>query len=452
MIQFIMTKTNQSNTNSIWRLFFFTVLLGGFAWSCKQAPSAKNQEDVNSKMANVKFGLDLEHYQVIEDEFRWGDSFSEILEKHDFSHAEIHHIVSNTKDSIDYSRDFKVGNPYSIFISSDSLHRPEYFVYHPPRATSYTFIKLRDSIYGEKVPRKITYVERESSGVINSSLDQTILDSDIPYGLSNSLESIYAWTIDFFHLHKGDRFKVVYVEEVLDDSLSIGIKEIKAALFEHRGRPLYAFQHMADPRFGPEYFDEHGNNLRRQFLTAPVARSRITSRYNLKRRIALYNYRVRPHKGTDFAAPIGSPIMSTAHGTIERIGYTSANGNYVKIRHNSIYSTQYLHMDKIRVKKGQFVKQGETIGTVGMTGNTSGPHVCYRFWKKGVQVDPFKEDLPSVDPMEETQRLAYVEKITSTKNQLDLIHFQSIESHTDDTELVQKSDINKTNGSSQSSP
>ncbi|MCY3998824.1 MAG: peptidoglycan DD-metalloendopeptidase family protein [Flavobacteriaceae bacterium] len=447
-----MTKIDFSMVRSIGGVFFFTALVGTLALSCKQVQTTKNQEDADAKVSNVKFGLDLEHYQVIENEFRWGDSFSDLMAKHDFSHAEIHQIVSNTKDSIDYSRDFKVGNPFSIFISNDSLQRPEYFVYHPPKATSYTLIKLQDSVYGEKIPRKITYVERESSGIIESSLDQTILDAEIPYGLSNSLESIYAWTIDFFHLHKGDRFKVMYVEEILDDSISIGIKEVKAALFEHRGRPLYAFRHTADPRFGPEYFDEEGNNLRRQFLTAPVARSRITSRYNLKRRIALYNYQVRPHKGTDFAAPLGSPIMSTANGTVERVGYTSANGKYVKIRHNSIYSTQYLHMDRIDVKKGQFVKQGQTIGTVGMTGYTSGPHVCYRFWKKGVQVDPFKEDLPSIDPMEETERLAYVEKITSAKSQLDLIHFQSIESHTDDTELVQKSDINKTHDSSQSSP
>ncbi len=447
-----MIRTHQCNVRSFGKLFFFTVLIGAFMLSCKQVQATKNLKEVDSKISHIKFGLDLEHYRVIEDKFRWGDSFSDLMAKHDFSHAEIHQIVSNTNDSIDYSRDFKVGNPFSIFISNDSLQRPEYFVYHPPKATSYTLIKLQDSIYGENIPRKITYVERESSGIIESSLDQTIFDSDIPYELSNALESIYAWTIDFFHLHKGDRFKVMYTEEVLDDSISIGVKDIKAALFEHRGRPLYAFQHTADPRFGPEYFDEHGNNLRRQFLTAPVERSRITSRYNLKRRIALYNYRVRPHKGTDFAAPLGSPIMSTANGTVERVGYTSANGNYVKIRHNSIYSTQYLHMDRIDVKKGQFVKQGQTIGTVGMTGYTSGPHVCYRFWKKGVQVDPFKEDLPPVDPMEEAQRLAFVETIIFTKSQLDLMHFPSIESHANDTQLVYDSKLNQTNDSSQSLP
>ena len=442
-----MTKTKNSPVNSIWMLCFFSLLLGGSALSCKRAGTLENQENITSEVPEVKFGLDLRHYHIVEDEFRWGDSFGEIMEKYAFSHAEIHQIVSSTQETIDYSRDFKVGNPFSVFISNDSLQRPEYFVYHPPRDPSYTVIKLRDSIYGERIPRKITHVERESSGVIESSLDQTILDADIPYELSNSLESIYAWTIDFFHLHEGDHFKVMYTEEILDDSISIGVKEVKAALFQHRGRPLYAFQHIANPQFGPEYFDETGKNLRRQFLTAPVARSRITSRYNLKRRIAYYNYRVRPHKGTDFAAPIGSPIMSTANGRVDRVGYTSANGNYVLIRHNSIYSTQYLHMGRIDVKKGQFVLQGETLGTVGMTGNTSGPHVCYRFWKKGVQVDPFKEELPPVDPMSEIHRLAFVEKIIPTKNQLDTIRFQSIESDADDTKIVYGADINRNHDS-----
>ena len=416
-------------------LFCVGLLLVG----CKEDNSKLTAENVEQQELEIRFGLDTNDFHLIEDEFEWGDSFGGLMGGLEFSNAEIYQIVSQTQNDIDYSRDFKVGNPYTVFLSKDSISRAEYFVYHPPRDVSYTLIKLQDSIYGEKVPRKVSYIQRESTGIINSSLDQTILDSGLPYELSNALESVYAWTIDFFHLHKGDRFKVIYTEKILDDTLSIGVDKITAAFFEHRAKPLYAFRHIANQEFGPEYFDDTGKNLRGQFLTAPVKRSRITSRYNLRRRIAYYNYRVRPHKGTDFAAPRGTPIMSTANGRVEKVGYTSANGNYVLIRHNSIYSTQYLHMDRINVKNGQFVLQGEKIGTVGMTGNTSGPHVCYRFWKKGKQVDPFKEDLPPVDSMDDDQLLEYLDLIIPIKDQLDSMNFNTAINVQDKNKLVSNS-------------
>lgn len=435
------------------KLHFFTLMCILILSSCDFSNNQDSKNDGKEMdvaeaeaKSNLKFGLDVSDYHLVQRELKWGESFASIMQDHGIHGRHIDQVVKATKGIIEYQK-FNTGLPYTVFLSKDSIRSPEYFIYHPPRDTTYSIIRLKDSIYAKKIERKVEEMERESVGVIKSSLDQTIMDNDLPYALSNALESVYAWTIDFFHLHKGDRFKVIYTEKVLEDSISIGVTNIKAAYFEHKGVPLYAFRYIQDKEKGfIEYFDDKGKNLRRQFLSAPLKRGRITSRYNLKRRIAYYGYRVRPHMGTDFAAPIGTPILSTANGTVDKVGRTSANGKYVRIKHNSIYSTQYLHMDKIIVKKGQFVKQGESIGTVGMTGNTSGPHVCYRFWKHGKQVDPFKEKLPEVEPLEESVKQRFLSEIESIKLELDQIPFAPTSIANPDQVLVSKSSEIQTYG------
>ena len=221
---------------------------------------------------------------------------------------------------------------------------------------------------------------------------------------------------------------MIYTDKYIDDTIYAGIKEVKAAYFEHNGDSLYAFQFETDSIKGiKDYFNEDAKNLRRAFLKAPVQFSRISSRYNLNRRIAYYGNKVRPHKGTDFAAPIGTPIMATANGTIVESTRRGGNGKFVKIRHNATYSTQYLHMKAQNVKKGEFVKQGDIIGWVGMTGNTGGPHVCYRFWKNGKQVDPFKQELPDAEPISDSLKVKYLEHIKPVRKQLDNIFFLEAE-------------------------
>jgi murein DD-endopeptidase MepM/ murein hydrolase activator NlpD len=242
-------------------------------------------------------------------------------------------------------------------------------------------------------------------------------------------DDIYAWTIDFRRLQPGDRFKVIYTDKYINDSIYAGVHDVKAAYFEHNGDSLYAFQFQTDSIKGiKDYFNEEAKNLRRAFLKMPVKFGRLSSRYNLKRRIAYYGYKVRPHKGTDFAAPIGTPIMATANGTVIESTRRGGNGKYVKIRHNATYSTQYLHMSRQAVKKGQYVKQGDIIGYVGMTGNTGGPHVCYRFWKNGKQVDPFKQKLPEAEPISDSLKAGYLEHIKPIKQRLDNIFFLETES------------------------
>ena len=394
--------------------------------ACQQSEQVVS-ETIQSKVyipePEMRFGLDMNRYIVNEKKIKRGDTFGAILEAHGIDYPEVHLIVQKVKKKVNLRR-LQKGKGYTLLYNpQDSLNVPEYFIYHP-NVMQYSIIRLRDSIYGQEVQKPIELREKEASGVIQNSLYETMLANGLDDDLSFYMADIYAWTIDFFRLHKGDRFKVIYDEKYVDDTLAVGISKIKAAYFEHRGKGQYAFEFQTDSLKGiVDYFDDSAKNLRRAFLRAPVAFSRISSRYNLKRRIAYYGNKIRPHRGTDFAAAVGTPIMSTAHGTVVKSSYTRGNGNYVTVRHNNIYSTQYLHMKRRKVRVGQYVKQGDIIGWVGMTGNTSGPHVCYRFWKYGKQVDPFKQKLPEAKPIDSSLRKRFFDSTDELKQQLDCISY-----------------------------
>ena len=386
--------------------------------SCGEKKSESKPEIVKEKIIK-QFGFTLNDYTVKRDTVKSGDSFGSILEDNNLFYPQIYNIVQKAKKVFDVRR-INIGKPYSVLFSKDSLETPQVFIYQP-NLIDYVVVSLTDSLWAEKKSKAVKLVEFEAEGVITSSLSETMEEKKLSPLLSNELSEIYAWTIDFFRLEKGDNFKVIYSSKFVDDSISVGLNRIHSAYFEHRGKPFYAIEFETDPKKGlVEYFDENGKNLRRAFLRAPVQFSRISSRYNLKRKIAFYG-RVRPHRGTDFAAPRGTPIRATASGTVTKSSYTRSNGNYVKIKHNGTYSTQYLHMDKRGVKVGQFVNQGDYIGTVGMTGNTSGPHVCYRFWKNGKQVDPLKQKLPEAKPISKELKEKYLVHMAPVKKQLDAI-------------------------------
>lgn len=371
----------------------------------------------------IEYGYNLADYKVVRDTIRNGDSFGAILQNNKLGYPEIYHIVEAAKDSFNVAS-LQAGKPYTLLCSKeDSLQRPVCFIYEPNKV-DYVVIDFSDSTTVKKQSKPVKLVEREVSGVINSSLYESFLENDVNLLVAYKMSDIYAWTIDFFRIQEGDRFKVIFTEKYVEDSIPVGVGEIKAAYFEHKGEPVYAFPYEVDSvKHIVDYFDDNAKNLRRAFLRAPVQFSRISSRYNLKRRIAYYGYKVRPHKGTDFAAPIGTPILATANGTVIESTRRGGNGNFVKIKHNSTYTTQYLHMQKRLVKVGDFVKQGDVIGTIGMTGNTGGPHVCYRFWKNGRQVDPFRQDLPDAEPISDSLKVKYLDHIGPIKERLDAIAF-----------------------------
>jgi murein DD-endopeptidase MepM/ murein hydrolase activator NlpD len=369
-----------------------------------------------------EYGYTLNDYRVVRDTIRSGDTFGGILDENGVSQSKIFEVATVFKDSFDVRR-MVAGKPYVLLNSKDSLNKTLVFIYEKNRV-EYAVVDLRDSVSVFTNRKPVSYVEKEASGIITSSLSQTMAENNLSPYMTDRLATIYAWTINFFKLQAGDNFKVVYTEKFINDTIPAGLHEIKAVYFEHRGKSLYAFNFQPEvdsTNTVTDFYDEVANNLRRAFLKAPVKFSRISSRYNLNRRIAYYGYRRRPHKGTDFAAPIGTPILATADGIVTKSERQGGNGNHVKIRHNGAYETQYLHMKKRNSRVGDFVRQGDVIGWVGMTGNTGGPHVCYRFWKNGKQVDPFKQDLPASKPLDPSYHEAYFKFVEPLKVQLDCI-------------------------------
>ncbi|MEC7185931.1 MAG: peptidoglycan DD-metalloendopeptidase family protein [Bacteroidota bacterium] len=394
----------------------FTLLIISFLFSC----SLEKNNQVKEDPIKYKFGYDQSKYIFEEKKVKRGDTFGDILEDQGIDYPEIFRALEKTKNDVSFTK-LQLGKPYTLIFTNDSIRELKAFVYHPT-IEGYSFIQLRDSVYGKTLIKPRSYRDLTAAGSIDNSLYLTLEEQNKDPLLTYYLSDIYAWTIDFFRLAKGDKFKVIYTQAFIDDTIPVAITKVKAAYFVHKGIERYAFEYETDSIKGIiEYLDQDAKNLRRAFLQSPIKFGRISSRYNLRRRIALYGNRIRPHKGTDFAAPVGTPILSTANGTVTEVSYTRANGRYVKVKHNNTYTTQYLHMQKANVKIGQFVEQGDVIGFVGMTGYTSGPHVCYRFWKNGLEVDPFKQKLPEAKPINESLKKKYFSDIVAIKSKLDSI-------------------------------
>lgn len=399
-------------------LILFTLILA--LYSCKEDAKEEVKQIEEVKEPVYKYGYNLDNFKVIQDTIKKGESFGIILDRHHVFYPKINKIAGSIKDIFDVRR-VRAGKPYTILASKDSIDEAQVFIYKHDKINA-TIIDFKDStIVAKEYKKPIKYVEREVSGTVNSSFSETMDSLGVLPNMTIQIADIYAWTLDFYNIRKGDQFKVIFQEKFIDDTTFAGYGYVKSAVFKHRGRDLYAFRYLADSTLNiHEYYDENAKMLRSQFLKSPIKfQYRISSRYNLRRRIAYYGNRIRPHKGTDFAAKIGTPIIATASGTVVESARRGGNGKFVKIKHNSTYSTQYLHMSNQAVKKGQYVRQGDVIGYVGMTGNTSGPHVCYRFWKNGRQVDPLREKLPAAKPMKKSIQPKYLEYIQPLKYELD---------------------------------
>ncbi len=407
------------------RPYYLLVVFVGLLFSCGSSEEADSTSAGEVEMpVDMQFGFDMISYEVEYDTIRRGDTFGKIMLSRDADYQKVDQAARASRSSFDL-RKIQVGKPYRILRTCDDEQRPVVFIYEND-FLNYTVADLREEVkvYEEKHPYDL--VERQLSGVIEGSLYETLQRQGIDQNLSQELANIYAWNIDFFRLYEGDKFKVIAHERRLRDGTMAGIKSIKAALFEHQGETYYAFAaNINEKTLQTEYYDEEGESLRRTFLKAPLKFNayRISSRYNLQRKIAYYGNRTRAHKGTDYAAPVGTPIIATADGEVIEATRRGGNGIYAKIRHNGTYTTQYLHMRALNVKKGQRVQQGDIIGWIGMTGNTSGPHVCYRFWKNGRQVDPLKEKLPAAAPIAKSFAKDYFNYIKLPLDQLACIPY-----------------------------
>lgn len=362
---------------------------------------SKDEVEDEVQLPSEIYNIDISDYTKVDENIKKDEVLSEILFPLGIDYPEIQKLVDLSKDIFSV-RKLQADRPYTLLFKNDSTSKLDYMIYEI-NDVDYVVYDFRDTLKVYREQKPITIVEKTASGIITSSLWNTMMDNGLDQDLIFTLSDVYAWTIDFYHLQKGDAFKVIYTERQVDGKM-VGVEEIIASEFTHHGTPISAYLFESDGIL--DYFDDDGKNLRKAFLRAPVKFSRISSRYS-KKRFHPVQKRYKSHLGTDYAANTGTPIMATGDGVVVVSAYKKYNGNYVKIKHNATYTTQYLHMSRRAVNTGQVVKQGEVIGYVGSTGLATGPHVCYRFWKNGKQVDPFRQDLPDSKPIKPEELEAF---------------------------------------------
>ncbi|MCL6524482.1 MAG: peptidoglycan DD-metalloendopeptidase family protein [Thermoflavifilum sp.] len=368
----------------------------------------------------IRYGLHVDSFHIVSGTIQKNEFLSTLLGQYGISSTQIFALRDQNKDLFN-PRQIKVGDHYELFFSLDTSNKQPLYLVYQPNPVHYVVLNLQhpEQSYAGDLP--VTTQVKTVSGVIESSLYETLDAQHVSPALAIQMAEIYAWTIDFFSIQAGDWFKVVYREKFVDGR-SLGPDQILSAEFSHAGETFYAFYYQPDSSKQGSYFDEQGKSLRKAFLKAPLKYFRITSRYSLHRFHPIQHV-WKAHLGTDYAAPEGTPILATGDGVVIASTYSKFNGNYVKIRHNAEYTTQYLHMSRRAVKVGQYVHQGQVIGYVGHTGLATGPHVCYRFWKNGVEVDPLKQHFPAAMPVpadEKQQYQTWVEKQMAALNRIPL--------------------------------
>jgi len=360
-----------------------------------------------SDSAGMLFGIPLDSYNIVTGKVKRNQFISSILQSYGVPWENIERLLRENRETFDPRR-VRSGSAYSVLLTKDTLNKPDYFIYQHDPKVSYVF-SLKDTLAIYRYDAEIKRVLRYSSGTINTSLWEAATEKNLNPNLSAELSEIYAWTIDFFGLQKGDRFKVIYEEEFIGEE-SVGIRRIHAALFEHAGNPIFAIPYIQDSTMS--FFDTTGASLRKAFLKAPLRYSRISSRFSGGRMHPILKI-VRPHHGVDYAAPIGTPVVAIGDGRVTSTAYEGGAGRMVRITHNSVYSTAYLHLSRYGpgVAPGVYVKQGQVIGYVGSSGLSTGPHLDFRFYRNGYAIDPLKVEAPPVNPvapeaMEEFKKVA----------------------------------------------
>ncbi|MFH6945720.1 peptidoglycan DD-metalloendopeptidase family protein [Flavobacterium sp. FlaQc-50] len=389
-------------------------------FSCKKTEEKVETKITKPKAKKVEFGFNYTDFNVIHDTIQKGDSFGSIFQGQNIGDKKVYDIVEQIKDSFNV-RSIRYNKPYTLLRSKNKTNNLQVFIYQPDALTYYV-VDFRDSIAkAYKKVKPVTLKRKIIGGVLKSSLSETLGNESVETALASRITKVFSWSIDFFKLKKGDRYGLIFTERFINNKVYDGVEELEAAFFEYKGKIIYAFPFEKDTLSGKiEYYDDQGRTLKNFFLKTPIKFSRITSRFTMNR-FHPVQHTWKAHKGTDYAAPTGTPISTTASGVVEATGYTAGNGNFVKVKHNGTYSTQYLHMSRILVRRGQRVTQGQKIGLVGSTGLASGPHVCYRFWKNGIQVDALRLNLPTGESLTGNDRTRFMKQTEPLKRELDSI-------------------------------
>lgn len=403
--------------SNMWRTALSAAVFTVLAVSCasKGEPVEDGLQTVGVCEVENPLGFCPDSLEMVEGKVKNGQFFSTLLHSLGMSQQEAYNLTEAC-DSVFDVRSLRVGNSYQAYYDSSVL---EYLVYERDRASNIVF-DCRPPYAAWVYEKPVTVESRYADVTINTSLWNDMLAADVSPLLIVSLSDIYAWTIDFFALQKGDRFRVLYDERVCDGDV-IAVDTVRYAVFSHGGQELPMI--MFDQKDGGNiWWNEKGESMRKAFLKAPLQFSRVSSGFSYARKHPVTR-KVQPHTGVDYAAPKGTPVMTIGDGVVTSVKYEGAGGNTVRIRHNSVYSTAYLHLSKYAkgLKAGQRVRQGEVIGYVGSTGRSTGPHLDFRVWKNGTPINPLKMDSPPAEPIKDSNRPAFEAASLRCRAQVDTI-------------------------------
>lgn len=392
--------------------FLIIVLVAFLEASCSK--SVKTRSEIISSAADTvparkikspvfMYGIPTDSFELVSGHIKRNGFLSEILLKNGVTMQAIDQVTRNSKSVFDV-RKIRSGNNYILFCDKDGIARARYLVYEHDPTTCYIF-SFKDSLNITPFRKEIKSEIKYSSGTIETSLWDAMVNGGLHRSLVGNMSDIFAWTVDFFGLQKGDNFKVIY-EEFFIDGKSLGTGRIYGAQFNRTGSSITAIPFIQDGK--ESYFDMDGNSLKKAFLKAPLQFSRISSHFSSARLHPILRI-VRPHYGVDYAAPIGTEVHAIGDGRVISATNEGGAGRMVKIQHNSIYATGYMHLSSFGngIRAGAFVKQGDVIGYVGSSGLSTGPHLDFRFYKSGYPIDPLKVDAPPVEPVSDENRIKF---------------------------------------------
>lgn len=379
--------------------------------ACHTSPATETEEEQpEAPVVRYEFGLPIDSFRVDTGVVRQGETLGGMLNRLGADRRQMTGITLLPRSEFDV-RTIQPGKTYYALYQPDTagIDRLQYFIYVPSISKS-VVLHLTDSMHVEHFEKPTIHQPRTAEVVIESSPWNAMVVNNLPVELALELSEIYAWTIDFFGLQKGDSIRVYY-DELYVDTVRTGIGRIYAANFYHGRRWQEAF--WFEEGNIRNYFDADGQSLRKAFLKAPLNYKRISSHFTYARKHPIYKI-VRPHTGVDYAAPAGTPVVSIGDGVVTMCAYKGGGGNTVKIRHNSTYTTAYLHLSKYAkgLSVGQHVRQGEVIGYVGSTGSSTGPHLDFRVWKNSTPIDPLKMVSPPAEPIPAQYRDTFSQVVT----------------------------------------
>ena len=399
-------------------LLFFVV---GFASCNKGGDEQVSDAPVNEKV--IKYGLPIEDFIVVCDTLRQNETLTDMLMRLGFSVSDVYKMTQ-CPDSVFNARKLRPGEVCSLLCDRDSLVTPRYLVYEE-NIRDYVVFDLMNNFSASRKCNPSEWIEGEVAGVVNSSLWVSLEENGTSPLLAVEMSHIFGWSVDFFGIQNGDEYRLIYEGEFVGDAPMNNFR-ILAASFKTADTTIYAIPFVQDNE--ELFYNVDGNSLEGAFLKAPLDYYRISSRFT-NRRFHPVLKRYRAHHGVDYAAPTGTPVYAIGSGKVIAKAYQKGGGgNYVKIRHNSVYVTTYMHLSRFAkgLKVGDYVKQKQVIGYVGSTGVSTGPHLDFRVHENGKPINPLTIKSQPKKPISKANKDAFNVVADSLVSRLKAISVDSL--------------------------